>query len=131
VDNPDGDYVEGAIEQAAQFGIAATRDDWDVSLRVRYLGPYALVADNSDRADPLVTVSLRTARHWSAFTVYAEVINLLDSDRKEIVYNYEAFVPGLDPVGSSSADIDCATTNCRVSRVTEPRSFRMGVSYRF
>ncbi|MGA0806184.1 MAG: TonB-dependent receptor, partial [Pseudohongiellaceae bacterium] len=131
VDNPDGDYVEGAIEQAAQFGIAATRDDWDASLRVRYLGPYALVADNSDRADPLVTVSLRTARHWSAFTVYAEVINLLDSDRKEIVYNYEAFVPGLDPVGSSSADIDCATTNCRVSRVTEPRSFRMGVSYRF
>ena len=131
VDNPDGDYVEGAIEQAAQFGIAATRDDWDASLRVRYLGPYALVADNSDRADPLVTVSLRTARHWSAFTVYAEVINLLDSDRKEIVYNYEAFVPGVDPVGSSSADIDCATTNCRVSRVTEPRSFRMGVSYRF
>lgn len=131
VDNPDGDYVEGAIEKAAQFGIAATRDSWDASLRVRYLGPYALVADNSDRAEPLVTVSLRAARHWSALTVYAEVINLLDNDRKEIVYNYEAFVPGLDPVGSSSADIDCATTNCRVSRVTEPRSFRMGVSYKF
>jgi len=131
VDNPEGDFVEGAIEKAAQFGIAATRADWDASLRVRYLGPYALVADNSDRAEPLVTVSLRAARHWSHLTAYAEVINLLDNDRKEIVYNYAAFVPGLDPVGSSSEDIDCASTNCRVSRVTEPRSFRMGVSYKF
>jgi len=131
VNNPEGAYVEGAIEKAAQLGIAATRDNWDASLRLRYLGPYALVADNTDRAEPLLTASLRAARHWSAFTLYAEVINLLDSDRKEIVYNYAAFVPGLDPVGSSSEDIDCATTNCRVSRVTEPRSFRMGVSYKF
>jgi len=131
VNNPEGTHVEGAIEQAAQFGIAATRDNWDASLRLRYLGPYALVADNSDRAQSLLSVNLRGARHWDAFTVYAEVINLLDTDRKEIVYNYAAFVPGLDPVGSSSADIDCATTNCRVSRVTEPRTFRMGVSYKF
>jgi outer membrane receptor protein involved in Fe transport len=131
VDNPEGDYVEGAIEQAAQFGISATRDSWDASLRLRYLGPYALVADNSDRSQSLTTLSLRAAHHWSAFTLYAEVINLLDSERKEIVYNYAAFVPGLDPVGSSSEDIDCSMSNCRVSRVTEPRSFRMGISYKF
>jgi outer membrane receptor protein involved in Fe transport len=131
VNNPEGTHVEGAIEQAAQFGIAATRNNWDASLRMRYLGPYALLADNSDRSQPLLTVNLRGARHWDAFTVYAEVINLLDSDRREIVYNYAAYVPGLDPAGSSSEDIDCTTTNCRVSRVTEPRTFRMGVSYKF
>lgn len=131
VNNPEGLHVEGAIEEAAQFGIAATRDNWDASLRVRYMGPYALIADNSDRAQSLLSMSLRGARHWDAFTLYAEVINLLDTDRREIVYNYPAFVPGLDAAGSSSADIDCATTNCRVSRVTEPRTFRMGVSYKF
>lgn len=74
---------------------------------------------------------MRGAWHWNNLTAYAEVINLLDSDRKEISYYYEAHVPGLDPSGSSSADIDCGTVNCRVSRTTVPSSVRVGVSYKF
>lgn len=131
VDDSEGAHVEGFIEESAQFGLSATRDVWDASLRVRYLGPYALLADNSDRADPLMSVNLRAARHWKALTVYAEIINLLDTDRKEIVYNYPAYVPGLDPVGTTSEDIDCSLTNCRVSRVTEPRTLRAGISLKF
>ncbi|MDO9317940.1 MAG: TonB-dependent receptor [Gammaproteobacteria bacterium] len=131
VDDSEGSHVEGAIEESAQFGLSATRDVWDASLRVRYLGPYALLADNSDRADSLLSVNLRAARHWKALTVYAEIINLLDTNRKEIVYNYPAYVPGLDPVGTTSEDIDCSLTNCRVSRVTEPRTFRAGISLKF
>jgi outer membrane cobalamin receptor len=129
--NPEGKYVEGALEEAAQIGIAATTDDWDVSVRARYMGPYALIADNSDRANSLTTVSLRAARHWESLTVYAEMINLLDSDGKEIVYYYPAYVSGLDLAGLTSEDIDCSVTNCRMSRVTEPRTFRMGVRYKF
>lgn len=131
VDDSEGSHVEGSIEESAQFGITATREVWDASLRVRYLGPYALLADNSDRADSLLSVNLRVARHWQALTVYAEIINLLDTDRKEIAYNYPAYVPGLDPVGTTSEDIDCSLTNCRVSRVTEPRTFRAGISLKF
>lgn len=129
--NPEGDYVEQAVENAAQLGISATRDTWDASLRVRYLGPYALTADNSQRAKSLTTVSLRGARHWGNLTTYAEVTNLLDTDRKEIVYYYPAYVPGLDPADQTSEDIDCSAVDCTVSRVTMPRSFRVGVSYKF
>ena len=131
VNNPEGEYIEDALESAAQLGISATTDNWDVSVRARYMGPYALLPDNSDRADSLTTVSLRAARHWELLTVYAELINLLDSDGKEIVYNYPAYVSGLDPAGLTSEDIDCSVTNCRMSRVTEPRTFRMGISYKF
>ncbi|MDR2212148.1 MAG: TonB-dependent receptor [Pseudomonadales bacterium] len=130
-DNPEGSYVEGAVESSAQIGLSATYDNWDLSLRARYLGPYALTADNSQRAQPLTTVNLRGAWHWEHFTVYAEALNLLDSDRKEIVYYYPAYVPGLDPADQSSEDIDCSVTNCTISRAADPRSFRMGVSYRF
>ncbi len=131
INNPDGPYVENSLEQAASFGMSATQGNWDASLRVRYLGAYPLLADNSERADSLSTVSIRGAYHWTTLTVYAEFINLLDTDGKEITYSYEAYVPGLDPVGTSSADIDCSVTNCRLSRQTEPRAFRAGVTYKF
>jgi len=58
-------------------------------------------------------------------------LNVLDENGKDIVYWYEAYVPGLDPPGTSSADIDCAVTNCRVSRAEEPRTLRVGVKFAF
>lgn len=131
VNNPEGEFVEQAVEEAAQFGINMNRDAWDASLRVRYLGPYALTADNSRRGDSLTTANLRGAHHWDALTVFVEVINLFDTDGKEIVYYYPAFVQGLDPVGLSSEDIDCGVTNCFMSRATIPRAVRAGISYRF
>ncbi len=131
VSNPDGPYVENALEEAAQIGVSATKGDWDFSARLRYMGPYALLADNSDRADTLMTLNLRGAHHWDALTVYAELINALDSDDREIVYNYPAHVQGFDPAGLTSEDIDCTTVNCRMSRITTPRTFRVGVTYKF
>lgn len=130
-DNPEGDYVEQAVEEAAQIGLTVTRENWDASLRMRYLGPYALNADNSKRAESLTTVNLRVARHWDSLTLFAEVLNLTDTDGKEIVYDYPAYVDGLDPAGLTSDDIDCDITNCRMSRATAPRAFRFGASYKF
>ncbi|MFM1896417.1 MAG: hypothetical protein RLZZ385_1491 [Pseudomonadota bacterium] len=130
-DNPEGIWVEGAVENAGQVGISAVRDAWEFSLRGRHLGPYAMTADNSQRAGDLTTVSLRGAWHWQALTLYAEVINLLDNDGKDITYYYEAVVPGLDLPGLSAEDVDCASVGCRMSRATEPRTLRVGASYRF
>lgn len=131
--NPEGVFVENAVEESGQIGFNAVKDNWEASIRMRYLGPYALVADNSARADSLTTVNLRGAYHWSALTFYAEVINLLDTDGKDITYDYPAFITGLDePYGTSSEDLDCeAAGGCRMSRVTEPRTVRVGVSYKF
>jgi outer membrane receptor protein involved in Fe transport len=131
VSNPEGEFVEGAVEEAGQIGISATTDNWDLAFRLRYLGPYALTADNQHRAQSLTTASLRGAWHWSKLTAYAEVTNLLDTDRKEIVYYYPAFVPGLDDPNTTSEDVNCDAANCTVSRATVPSSFRLGVSYKF
>lgn len=128
--NAEGKYVENAIEEAAQLGISVTRAAWEVSARLRYLGAYALTADNGHRSKPLTTVNIRGAYHWQKITLYAEMINLLDNDGKDISYYYPAYVEGLD-AGSSSDDVDCAAVDCTMSRATEPRTLRVGMRYNF
>jgi hypothetical protein len=63
--------------------------------------------------------------------LYAELFNVTDAAGKDVVYWYAAYVPGLDPPGTSSADIDCGVTNCRVSRAQEPRTLRLGLKVSF
>ena len=131
VNNPEGDFVEQAVEEAAQLGVSITREDWDASLRVRHLGPYALDAANTRRGESLTTANLRGAYHWDSVTMFMEVINLFDTDGKEIVYFYPAYVDGLDPPGLTSEDIDCSVTDCFMSRATIPRALRFGLRYKF
>ncbi|HEX6997844.1 MAG TPA: TonB-dependent receptor [Gammaproteobacteria bacterium] len=131
VDNPDGPYIEGSVENAGQIGLSAVRDRWEASLRVRYLGEYALVPDNSIRAEDEITINLRGAYRFGRTTLYADLLNVLDEDGKDIVYWYEAVVPGLDPPGITSEDIDCSIVNCRMSRAEEPRTLRVGVKVEF
>jgi hypothetical protein len=119
------------VEHAGQVGISATKDRFEASLRVRYLGPYALTPDNLHRADAETSVSVRGAYKFRRMQVYAELLNVPDAGGKDIVYWYPAYVPGLDPPGTSSADIDCNVTNCRVSRAEEPRTLRLGVKVSF
>lgn len=131
VNNPEGRFVEQAVEEAAQLGISVTREQWDASLQVRYLGPYALDAANSRRGESLTTANLRGAWHWQSATLFLEVINLFDTDGKEIVYYYPAYVAGFDAPGLDSESLDCELTNCYMSRATIPRALRAGVSWKF
>ena len=107
VDNPDGPRIEGSLEHAGQLGVSAVKDKWEASLRVRYLGEYALVPDNSQRAEAQTSIGVRGAYTTGRATWYAEMLNVLDEDGKDIVYWYEAYVDGLDPPGLTSEDIDC------------------------
>jgi outer membrane receptor for Fe3+-dicitrate len=131
VDNPDGPYVEGSVEHAAEFGIQAVKNQWEASLRIRYLGEYALTPDNAHRAGGETTISVRGAYTVGRMMWYADLLNVPNSKGKDIVYWYPAYVPGLDPPGTSSADIDCNVTDCRVSRAQEPRTLRVGVKVKF
>ena len=130
-DASEGRSIEGSLENASQIGLSAVRDRWETSLRVRYLGPYALTPDNAHRAESTTTVNLRGSYQVGSITFYAELFNLLDNDGKDIVYFYEAWVDGFDPPGLTSEDIDCATVNCRMSRATEPRTLRVGARWLF
>jgi len=127
---PDAKYVENAVENAGELGISAVSGAWEASARLRYLGKYPIVEDNAlietgivPRADPETMVNIRGAWKPGHFTVYAEVLNLLDAHGKDIVYYYAAYASGVDPVGTQ--------TEGRLSRAEEPRTLRFGVKYQF
>ena len=76
-------------------------------MRVRYLGRYALTPDNVNRASPETTISLRGAYRFRRTMLYAELFNITDAAGKDIVYWYEAYVPGSTRPAGPSNDIDC------------------------
>ncbi|HEY8615903.1 TonB-dependent receptor [Phenylobacterium sp.] len=116
-----GDFIPNAFENAAQLGLAAVRPRWEASLRVRHLGPYPLVEDNSVRDRGSTVVNARGAWKTDRLELYAEVLNLLDRRDKDMAYWYEAFVPG----------VDAEPTEGRLGRVLEPRTLRIGAKRRF
>jgi hypothetical protein len=122
-DSPGAEYVPGAIESAGELGITAIQGQWEASVRVRHLGPYPLIEDNSQRAKAENVINLHTAWKPGHYTVYAELLNVLDHDGQDIVYYYGTNVQGLDPVGTE--------VDGRVSRAEEPRTLRVGVKYTF
>ena len=136
IDEGEGRYVDGALEAAGQFGVSAKRNNWEASMRARYQGPYALTPDNSQRAAGNTGINFRGAYSFEKVQVYAELLNAFDDDSKDIVYWYEAYVPGFDNLPANGGyasidDIDCDVLNCRVSRAREPRTLRVGLKYRF
>ena len=118
-----GAYVPGAVENAGELGVSAIQGEWEASLRVRYLGAYPLIEDDSLRASGETMVNIRGAWKPNHFTVYAELLNVLGEHGKDIVYYYGANVSGFDPPGEE--------VDGRMSRSEEPRTLRAGVKYQF
>ena len=121
--SPGADYVAGAVENAGELGISAVNERWEASLRVRYLGDYPLIEDNSLRADAETMVNIRGAWKPGNLTVYAEVLNVFDGDGKDIVYYYGSNVAGFDPPGVQVDGL--------MSRAEEPRTLRVGIKYQY
>ncbi len=117
-----GDRIPNAFESAASAGIALVLDPWEASVRVRHLGPYPLIEDNSVRDSGSTVVNVRAARKIGRFEVYGEVLNILDSRDKDIAYFYESYIPSFDTAGP---------TDGRLSRVVEPRTLRLGARVNF
>ncbi len=116
-----GDHIPNAFENSAAVGVSAVSATWEGAVRLRHLGPSPLVEDNSVRDPGSTVVNFRGARKFKNFELYGEVLNLLNSRDKDIAYLYEAFIPGFD----------AAPVEGRMSRVVEPRTVRVGATYRF
>lgn len=116
-----GDHIPNAFENSAAVGVSAISDQWEASVRLRHLGPSPLVEDNSVRDKGSTVVNARAARKFANFELYGELLNVLNSRDKDIAYVYEAYIPAFDT----------APTEGRVSRVVEPRTVRVGATYRF
>ncbi len=126
VDAPGEDHVPGALESTGELGVAAIFDGWNAALRVRHLGPHALVEDNSVRSPGTTQLNLRAA--WTPrradggrFELYGELLNVFDTRAKDVDYYYVSRLPGEPPEGVAGLH----------SRVVEPRSVRVGVRVSF
>lgn len=116
-----GDYIPNAFDNAGQIGVSVVLGKWEASARLRHLGGYPLIEDNSQRDKGSNVVNLRAAFKPGPIELYAEALNIFDSRDKDIAYYYESYIPGFDtqPVDG------------RLSRVVEPRTIRIGAKYRF
>jgi outer membrane receptor protein involved in Fe transport len=121
-DDPAGDRIPGAVETVASLGIIAdVNSGWFGSLRFRYIGPAALIEDNSVRSDSSTMWNAEFGRRFSnGMGLSLEIVNLTDSDDNDITYFYESRLAGETvPV----ADLHY--------RLLEPRQFRLKFSYDF
>lgn len=116
-----GDHIPNAFENAIAAGVSLTVDPWSASIRLRHLGPYPLLEDNSLRDKGSTVVNMRGARKIGGVEVYAELLNVFDSRDKDIAYYYESYLPG----------VDNAPVEGRLSRVVEPRTVRVGAKVTF
>lgn len=121
VNSPGADRLPQAPDGVGEFGVSAIRDQFEASMRLRYLGPYAMVEDNSQRQQSVTLVNFRFAWKPAPWVVTLELLNALDSKRQDIAYFYTTRLPGQDPAGIDG----------RVSRAVEPRTVRMGLKYLF
>ncbi|HEV7632893.1 MAG TPA: TonB-dependent receptor [Steroidobacteraceae bacterium] len=119
--SPGQEHIAGAVENAGELGVSAVQGPWEASVRLRHLGPYPLIEDNSFRSDAEDVVNLRAAWKNSHFMLYGELLNVFGSHGKDVVYYYETYLPAIDP----------APTEGRVSRAEEPRTVRVGLKYSF
>jgi hypothetical protein len=118
---PGETHIAGGVESAGELGISYISGPWELSGRLRHLGPYPLLEDNSERADPESTVNLRAAWKRGSWMLYGELLNVFDARGKDISYWYESYLPA----------IDTAPTEGRMSRAEEPRTVRLGLRYNF
>jgi len=116
-----GDEIPNAFENAAAAGISILAGDFVGSVRMRHLGPYPLTEDGSVRDDGSTVFNLRGAWRPGRWEFYAELLNVFDSDEKDIAYYYESYIPAFD----------AAPVDGRLSRVVEPRTLRAGIKYQF
>jgi len=117
-----GDRIPNAFENAASAGVAVVLGPWETSLRVRHLGPYPLIEDNSARDKGSTVVNARGAWKGKRIELYGELLNIFDSRDKDIAYFYESHIPDFDTAGPQEG---------RLSRVVEPRTVRLGVKVSF
>jgi outer membrane receptor protein involved in Fe transport len=119
--DPSGRRIPGAVERVASVGVALDAGrEWFGGMRLRYLGPSALVEDNGVRAPGSVLLNLEAGRRFGErLEVRLGLYNALDRRASDIRYYYESQLPG-EP--GPVADIHF--------HPVEPRTLRLSVEAR-
>ncbi|NDV62861.1 TonB-dependent receptor [Puniceicoccales bacterium CK1056] len=119
--DPSGDEIPGAIDVVVSTGVTAQSENgWIGSLRLRYFGERALVEDGSVKSDPSTVLNLRAGYKADDWSIFLDVLNLLDSTDDDITYFYESRLPG-----------EAAGVEGLHFHPLEPRTLRVYFSRRF
>ncbi len=116
-----GDEIPGALEDVVQLGVSANfKNGYYGSLRARYFGEEPLEENGDITGESSTIVNLLVGKDWDEFGVKLEVINLLDSDDRDIEYFYESQLEG-----------EAAPVEDIHFRAFEPRSVRVSAHIKF
>ncbi len=121
-DDAVGNHVPGAVERTASVGVAVhDLGPWRGGLRLRYLGPRALIEDNSVRSGSSVMVNLNVGYKLAAKSqVTLEVLNLFNRKASDIDYYYESRLRG---EAAAVADVHSHPAEPRIWRLTYTQGF--------
>ncbi len=91
-----GNYIPGAVEGVGSLGVSIhDLGRYFGSLRVRYLGGYPLVEDNSQHEGPSTVVDAQIGYKFSKhMTMTLDGLNLNNSRASDIAYYYASRLPG-------------------------------------
>jgi outer membrane receptor for Fe3+-dicitrate len=120
--DPAGDRIPNAVDRVASLGVAVNHPSgWSGGARLRYLGPAALIEDNSVRSSSTTLLNVEAGYQFMrGVKVSVELLNALDERANDITYLYESRLRGeAEPV----EDIHF--------HPVEPRTLRASIVVRF
>ena len=120
--DPVGNRIPGAIEQAASVGVSLQESEpWSAGLRLRYFGPRPLIEDNSVRSKSSTLVNMQLGYRISKpVKISMEILNLFNEQVSDIDYYYSSQLPG-----------EAAPVNDIHSHPAEPRALRVTLRMTF
>ena len=121
-DDPAGDRIPNAVDRVASVGVSINRTTgWSGGARLRYLGPGALIEDNSVRSSSTTLLNLQAGYQFTSnVKASVEMLNALGEKANDITYFYESQLRG---EAAPVADIHF--------HPVEPRTLRAFVTVRF
>jgi hypothetical protein len=98
--DPAGNFIPNAVDKVANLSLAARNfGPWSGSIGIRYIGPAALIENNTVQSSPSVTANLRVSKKINSSTVVTlDVLNLLNRHNNDIAYYYNSRLKG-EPLG--------------------------------
>jgi hypothetical protein len=120
--DPAGARIPGAVDRVASIGVTIDHGSgWYGGVRLRYLGPAALLEDNSVRSPSSTLVNLEAGRKLgNNWRVTAQLFNAFDREVNDITYYYESQLPG-----------ETAPVEDIHFHPAEPRTLRATIHYAF
>jgi outer membrane receptor protein involved in Fe transport len=118
-----GDHIPGAVEGVGTFRVTVdNQGPWFGSAQVRYIGPYALIENNTERSAATTLVNGRLGyRVNKRVSFVLDGINLLNAKVSNIEYYYTSRLPGEPAAGVNDIHF----------HPVEPLTFRLGIIYYF